>query len=169
LRQNAITYLSLTHHEGLTDVQYFKLFKVLQTDQIDSTQKYTLGYVLTSKKNDFATEYCKQLLQINNIYSEIIPTRYFAMIGIKEYINYLAEYLRKIPDNKDSFIRMISHMKIVSLDSVVEVFNSDEIISIFNNKTDLEYFKNYRLTNAFERGYEEDKIKETELYKLVFA
>jgi hypothetical protein len=60
-------------------------------------------------------------------------------------------------------------MKIVSLDSVVELFNSSEIISIFNNKADLEYFKNYRLTNGFERGYEEDKIKETELYKLVFT
>lgn len=168
LRQNAITYLSLTHHEGLTDVQYFKLFKILETDQIDSTQKYTLAYVLTNKKNDFATEYCKQILRTSNLYNEIIPTRYFAMIGVKDFIPDLVEYLYRIPEKRDSFIRIISHMKIVSLDAVVELFNSDKIISIFNNAEDLEYFRNYRLTNSFAQGYEEGKIKETQLYKLVF-
>jgi hypothetical protein len=168
VRQNAITYLSLSHHEGLTDVQYFKLFKILETDQIDSTQKYSLAYVLTVKKNDFATEYCKKILRTSNFYNEIIPTRYFAMIGVKEYMRDLIEYLRRIPEKRDSFIRIISHMKIISLDAVVDLFNSDEIISLFNNPNDLEYFRNYRLTNSFEQGYEEGKIKETQLYNLVF-
>jgi hypothetical protein len=168
LRQNAITFLSLTQHEGLTDIQYFKLFKILETDQIDSTQKYTLAYVLTNKKNDFATEYCKKVLRTNNLYNEIIPIRYFAMIGVKEFIPDLVAYLQKVPEKKDSFIRIISHMKIVSLDAVVELFNSDKIIALFNNAEDLKYFRNHRLTNSFEQGYEEGQIKETQLYKLVF-
>lgn len=168
LKQNSIAYLSLTQHEGLTDVQYFKLYKVLNSSGIDATQKYTLGYILTGKENDFATEYCISILKSRSPYSELITARYFGMIGVTKYISNFVEYLRYVPEKPDAFMRIISHMKIVSLDSVIELFNSDEIISLFT-KENLVYFKNYRLTNSFERGLEEDKIKATKLFKLVFG
>lgn len=168
LKQKAITYLSLTQHEGLTDMQYFNLYKVLTSDNIDSTQKHSLGFILTGKENEYATEYCRSILRSRSLYNEYIPARYFGMIGIIKYVQNFVDYLKSVPEKNDTFIRIISHMKIVSLDSVIELLNSDEIIALFDND-DLTYFKNNRLTNGFEKGYEEDKLKSTKLYKIVFA
>jgi hypothetical protein len=168
IKQNAITYLSLTQHEGLTDIQYFKLYKVVTSDNIDSTQKHSLGFILTGKENEYATEYCTSILRSKNLYNEYIPARYFGMIGIGKYIQNFVDYLKGVPEKNDAFTRIISHMKIVSIDSVIQLLNSDEIIALFD-KDDLTYLKNYRLTNGFEKGYEEDKLKSTKLYKLVFA
>lgn len=168
LKQNAITYLSLTQHEGLTDIQYFKLYKVLTNDSIDSTQKHSLGFILTGKENEYATEYCTSILRSRSLYNEYIPARYFGMIGINKYVQNFVNYLLSVPEKNDAFMRIISHMKIASLESVLELLNSDLIINLFN-KDDLTYLKNYRLTNGFEKGYEEDKLKSTKLYKLVFV
>jgi len=168
LKQNAITYLSLTQHEGLTDIQYFKLYKVLSAEGIDSTQKHSLGFILTGKENEYATEYCKSILRSRSLYNEYIPARYFGMIGISKYVSNFIDYLKSVPEKNDAFMRIISHMKIVSLDSVIELLNSEEIINLFD-ADDYTYLKNYRLTNGFEKGYEEDKLKTTKLYKLVFG
>lgn len=166
-KQNAITYLSLTQHEGLTDIQYFKLYKVLTSDGIDSSQKYSLSYILTGKENEYATEYCKSILRSNSLSNEHIPARYFGMIGVANYIQNFCDYLKIVSEKNDSFIRIISHMKTVSLDSVIELFNSDIVTNLFDKK-DLIYFKNYQLINSFEKGYEENKINSTRLFKLVF-
>lgn len=167
LKQNAITYLSLTQHEGLSDIQYFKLYKVITSEGIDSTYKYSLAYVLAGKENEFATEYCKSILLSKSQYNEYIPARYFGMIGVTNYIQNFANYIKDIPEKNDAFIRIISHMKTVSLSSVLELFNSKEILDIFD-KEDYKYLKNNLLASSFEKGYEESKIKETELYKLAF-
>lgn len=167
LKQNSITYLSLTQHEGLTDLQYFKLYKILTSEKIDSTQKHSLGFILTGKENEYATEYCTSILRSKSLYNEYIPARYFGMVGISKFISNFVDYLQSVPEKNDAFMRIISHMKIVSLDSVITLLNSDEIIALFD-KDDYTYFKNYKLTNGFDQGYEINKLKTTKLYKLVF-
>lgn len=168
LKQSSLTYLSLTQHEGLTDLQYFRLYKVLASEGIDSVQKHSLANILTGKENEYATEYCVSILRSKSPYNEYIPARYFGMIGIKKFIPNFVEYLQTINDKSDAFTRIISHMKIVSLDSVLDLLNSDEIIVLFN-KSDSSIFKNNTFTNGFEKGYEENKLKDTKFYKLVFG
>jgi hypothetical protein len=168
LKQNAITYLSLTQHEGLSDIQYFKLYKIITSDGLDSAYKYSLAYVLTGKKNEYATEYSKNILQAKKLYNEYIPARYFGMIGVTDYIEEFTNYLKSFPEKNDVFMRIISHMKTISLNSVLELFNTPEIIDLFNGN-DLKNFKANNFNSSFEKGFEEDKVKETKLYKIVFA
>lgn len=167
LKQNAIAYLSLTQHQGFSDLQYFKLYKIINSELIDTTHKQSLASVLTGKENQFATEYCKNILLSKNQSIEYISARYFGMIGVINYIQIFKNYIETAQQKEEAFIRIISHMKVISLNSVIDFLNSKDIISIFNNKEKKILKKSYFFSN-FEKGNEENKLKETELYKIIF-
>jgi hypothetical protein len=58
-------------------------------------------------------------------------------------------------------------MKLVSLSSVIELLNSEDLVKLFN-KEELEYLKQYSLSNSFQDGSELDALKSTKLYLKVF-
>ncbi len=164
-KQNAITFLSLTQHEGFSDMQLFKLLKAINSKNTDEIQKITLASLLTTTENEYATQYCQKLLKDGNtndgnINIEFIPARYFGLIGVTNHLADFKEYLLSVSDKKISLAAIVSHMRTISIEAVVEMFNSDEIADLFED-ADLLPLGN-QLKWIF-KGKEADSIKITKL------
>lgn len=169
LRNNAISFLSISQHEFFSEIQLFNIYRAIKSDSINSSSKITLAFILTSRENTYATEYCKSILKSRNLYNEIVPSRYFGMIGIDKYINVFKEYLTQIGNSNekiDALLRIISTVRTVSLKSVLGICNSSEILSLIE-EDEKKHFERWRLTNYFEYGNEQEMVKQTQLYSIL--
>ncbi|GGG51104.1 hypothetical protein BXY58_1272 [Epilithonimonas arachidiradicis] len=161
-KQSSIAYLSIIQHEKLTDDQYFKLFKILSNNKIDITQAYTLAYVLIGKKNEYATEYCYDILKNKMEFMEFIAVKYFSIIGLKDSIPHFIKYLSEISDKNSALIRIISYMKQITLEATDDFLNSD-ITNVFVLE-DRKSISSNLLDFTFQSQPEKERFKKTKFY-----
>ncbi|MDB5191333.1 MAG: hypothetical protein JWQ96_896 [Segetibacter sp.] len=62
-KNNSLLFLSLTQHQGFSDLQLFKIYQVLRNGNLDKSQKLQLSVLSTTRVNQFATDYCKSILE----------------------------------------------------------------------------------------------------------
>jgi len=55
-KSQALSYLTFTQIEGLTDNQLFQIYNILKKNQSDYSVKSQLAFILSTKKTDYATE-----------------------------------------------------------------------------------------------------------------
>ena len=56
-KSQAISYLTFTQSEGLTDNQLFQIYNILKRNQSDYSIKSQLSFILSTRKTDYATEF----------------------------------------------------------------------------------------------------------------
>jgi len=56
-KSQAISYLTFTQSEGLTDNQLFQVYNILRTKLSDNSVKSQLAFILSTRKTDYAAEF----------------------------------------------------------------------------------------------------------------
>lgn len=135
LRNSAINYLSLTQHEGYSDDQSFKIYKILKTGKIDDTIRINLAYTFSHKKNEYGDEYFPEILKPEtNSNLKFYAYRYFANAGLNNYVDIIRNYLISDSKKSDDFITLIVSCQQVSKEAIGILINDKSIIDVFKSE-----------------------------------
>jgi hypothetical protein len=170
LKSNAITFLSLTQHQGFTDEQLYKLFLLLKSDSIDQSIKGTIVNSISSRKSDFATDYFSEAIKDSkNINIKFAAIRYFAIIGIENYLNVFRDLISNAVDKNTEFITLLTYVFSSNKNSVIPILNDKELIDKLDDNT-LKMLKSsmsifitsWQISDKeFEKSYLNQKINNT--------
>lgn len=164
LKTNAVTYLSLTQHQGFSNEQLFKLFTLLKSDKIDQVTKGTIAYTISNRKSDYATEYFKEaILEPKNVNVKYAATRYFANVGIEDFLDVIRELVSSFTDKNTELNTLLIHMANTNKAAVKILINDKELIDTLNKK-DIEAVSNFKASwqlsdKEFEESYLNERIK----------
>lgn len=170
LKTNAVTYLSLTQHQGFSDQQLFKLFMLLKSDDIDQVTKGTLAYTISNRKSDYATEYFKEAVKNPaNVNVKYAATRYFANIGVENHLDVFRSLVANALDKNTEFNTILIHIANTNKNAVKILINDKLFVDNLDNealkmqKLTVQNFKaSWQLTDKeLEESYLNEKIKNT--------
>ena len=82
--QDALSYLTHIHNDGLNEIQLFKIYKITKHTSSASV-KNQLSYILSTKKCDFSTDYFSSSTWKEDLGMLQLSAQYFARFG---YYNY---------------------------------------------------------------------------------
>lgn len=136
LRSNAITYLSLTQHQGFTDEQLFKLFQILKSKEIDQITKGTLSFSISTRKNEYATEYLREAIQDpTNIYTKVPAIRYLGTIGIENHLDVFQKLLSNSTDKNIEFCTILNYLANVNNEAIKILINNNPFVDLLDKKS----------------------------------
>lgn len=136
LKTNAITFLSLTQHQGFTDEQLYKLFLLLKSESIDQTTKGTIAYSISNRKSDYATDYFSTALKDpKNVNIKYAAIRYFSNIGIENHLQIFRDLISQSKDKNTEFITLLSYVYSTNRNSLLTIINDKELIENLDVKT----------------------------------
>jgi hypothetical protein len=134
LKTNAVTFLSLTQHQGFTEQQLYKLFVLLKTSDIDQITKGTIAYTISNRKSDYATDYFTEALKDpKNINIKYAAIRYFANIGIEPHIKVLRDLISKATDKNTEFNTIAIYVAQANKEAVKLLLNDKSVIDLLDD------------------------------------
>jgi hypothetical protein len=156
LKISALNFISITNHQGFSEQQIFKLFKLLESDKLEDSKKSTLASLLSSKKNDFATEYFTKGMLKNNTYEKYTAIRYFSNIGISDYITLFRNAMKESADKNSEFYTILMHSAITNKSAAMFLINDKEFVDNIDHET-LKIFKSngIQLATSFQLNHNE--------------
>jgi hypothetical protein len=134
-KSQAISYLTFTQSEGLTDNQLFQIYIILKRNQSDYNIKSQLAYILSTRKTDYATELFNNS-QINN--DPIIRQMaiiYYAKIGFKSNYEGLTHIIGNEVNQDMNFITFIANLNQYNSSDIDEVLNDKIIVDLLTIDT----------------------------------
>ncbi len=135
LMGQAISFLSLTQHEGFSDAQLFEFYRLLKSDILSDSHKGTVAYLLSSRVNDYANEIFGDKEQLKNNSIKSIAYQYIPKAGILNFIQPLVEFLTDNSNQFGEYWTLISFTNMYSKTAVNEVFENKELIDTLKEET----------------------------------
>lgn len=129
-KNQAITYLSLTHHEGLTDQQFFRIYNILNNNLSQTNIKSQLAFILTTNKN----EYAELLFGSEELRKD--PTikymgyLYFSKTGFTNHRKSLADVINSSENPGLELNTFVTSLSQYSYTDTIEFFNDKELIDL---------------------------------------
>jgi hypothetical protein len=168
LKNNAVSFLSLTQHQGFTDQQLYRIYVLLKSNEIDQMTKGTIAYTISNRKSDYATDYFTEALKDPmNINVKYAAIRYFANIGIEQYLSILKDLVANADDKNTEFNTIAVYVGQVNKNAIKVLLSNKPIIDLLDEaaiekqKLTLPSFKtSWQLTDEeIEKSYLNERIK----------
>lgn len=135
LRSNAISYLTLTQYQGLTNEQLYRLVLALKSGNIDSSIISPIAYLISNRKSDPATDYFKTTINDpENVNIKHAAIRYFANNSIENYQSVFRGLILNSKDQKEEFLSLLSQLYPINQNSFVTLLNDKELIERLDEK-----------------------------------
>ncbi|MGQ0829408.1 MAG: hypothetical protein ACT4ON_13550 [Bacteroidota bacterium] len=166
LKLNAINYLSLTQYQGFTDLQLYKLFVLLKSTDFDQTIEVNIAYIISNKKNDYATDYFTQIIKdgSKNISIKHAAIRYFTNIGIDNYLDLFKDLLAKSTDKQSEYFMLLAHVANANKKAVKRLLNAKELIDLLD-MNDLKKSQEGILSNKNQWQISDEELEQSYLNK----
>jgi len=141
IRNNAISFLTLSLHDGLSDLQIFNIYQLLKDNKIDETIEEHLLHILSHRKSNFADDYFKELLFDNNrVKFRPYVYIYYANAGIENYFDVIIDFLNECKISKSvlnvggGLYQILDTIYKISKDTFVKILNNIEIVDLMDEK-----------------------------------
>jgi hypothetical protein len=134
-KSQALSYLSITSHEGFTDNQIFEIFTILNRNLNDNNIKNQLSYILTIKKNEFADQFFNNENNLKDSIIEQMAILYFIKTGISNNHKGLSCILNGSSDQYNTFIRLLFNLIQSSSKEVKDLINDINLIDLLSQET----------------------------------
>jgi len=135
LMGQAISFLSLTQHEGFSDAQLFEFYRLLKSDILSDSHKGTVAYLLSSRVNDYANEIFTDKEQLKNNSIKSSAYQYIPKAGISKFIKPLVDFLTDSNNQFGEYWTLITFTNMYSKTAVNEVFENKELIDALSDET----------------------------------
>lgn len=134
VRQSASLYLSLNQYFPFEDRHLFKIHKMLSDPQIEDSIKGVLALLLSNRKSEYADEYFTKLMQSNTKSDTLVyyALKYFATVGIKNYLEAIAEYVLNTNESYNRYINCASTLAYMSKEALSQLINNKRISENLN-------------------------------------
>ena len=134
LKSQAISFLSLTVHEGYSEQQLFEFYRLLKSDKLNDQHKWTMAYLLASKKNDYADEIFNDEKLLDNLYIKQTALQYISLTGFENFIKPLKYFLDKATIKSTEFLSFLSNINLYNSQLTFNFFNCKELIDHLDKK-----------------------------------
>ena len=135
LKGQAISFLSLTQHEGFSDADMFEFYRLIKSDKLTDTHKGTVAFLLSSRVNDYANEVFGDKEQLKNNAIKSSAYQYIPKAGISSFIKPLSAFLRDNDNQYGEFWTLITFTHMYSKSACEEIFESKELVDILKTET----------------------------------
>lgn len=162
----AISYLTFTQSEGLTDVQLFQIYNIIKKNNSAFDIKSQLAFILTSRKTEYASElFSSKEVNIDPVLKQMAII-FFAKTGYKNNYEGIVNFLSNGDNQADNFNQLIGNLNQYNTSDINDIFNDHIIIDLLNSET-LKSLKDslpliinsFFITTDFDNSYLNEKIK----------
>ena len=131
----ALSYLTFTQSEGLTDNQLFQMYNILRKNLSDNSVKSQLAFILSTRKTDYATELFNNPQINNDPVIRQMAIIYFAKTGYKSNYEGIKHIIGDIANQEVNFNTFIATLNQYNSIDIKEVFNDKFIIDLLTTTT----------------------------------
>lgn len=132
LKSQAISFLSITFHEGFTDQELFEFYSLLKSGRISSAHKITLVYLLSSRKNPYADELFVDKEQLKDANIKATAIQYITKVGIDNFVTTLKDFIKNSSNSLSEYFTIVYHANQHSQMVAVQVLNNKELVDCIN-------------------------------------
>jgi len=131
-KNQAIAYLTLSYHEGLTDQQLFRIYAILNRNLNQSNIKSQLAFILTTSKNEYAEHLFGNEESIRDPIIKQMAYLYFTKTGFTNHRENIASIINTAENPVEEFITFVINLAQYSYSEVIELFNDENLIDLLN-------------------------------------
>ncbi|HTO37836.1 MAG TPA: hypothetical protein VL021_05380 [Brumimicrobium sp.] len=135
LKGQAISFLSLTQHEGFSDEEMFEFYQLIESNKLTETYVGSVAHLLSSRVNDFANKIFSNKEQLKNNSIKSSAYQYIPKAGLSKFIKPLTVFLRDNNNQYGEFWTLVTFTHMYSKSVCNELFESKELIDILNPET----------------------------------
>lgn len=165
-KSQAISFLSFTQSEGLTDEQLFQIYRLLKKNQADYSIKSQLSFILSSRRTDYASELFNSSDVKDDPVIRQMAMLYYAKTGYKNNYKGLNSIISEKNNQDINFNSFIGNLHLYNSSDVAEAICDNKLIDILSKETLTKlkksfpnYIKSLGLNVDFENSYLNDRIK----------
>lgn len=166
LKGQAVSFLSLTQHEGFTDQELFEFYRLIKSGKLSETHIGTVAYLLGSRVNEYANDVFGdvELLKSNVIKGSAY--QYIPKVGYKNFIQPLKKFLTNNANQYGEFFTLLVFSNMNDANTVIEILNNNELVDTLTNET-LKTMKNAMKSSLQNIKITEEEYKGTYLYEKI--
>jgi hypothetical protein len=165
-QNQAISYLTFTQSEGLTDAQLFQIYSIIKKNNFAINIKSQLVFILSSRKTDYASElFNSKEINADPVIKQMAMI-YFAKTGYKNNYDGIINFLSSIENQEINFNTLIGNLNQYNTSDLNDIFNDNKIVDTLNEETLKKLkislpsiIKAYNITVDLEGSYLNEKIK----------
>ena len=165
-KSQAISFLTFTHNEGLTDEQLFQIYNILRKNQSDYNIKSQLSFILSSRRTDYATELFNSSAINEDPVIKQMAMLYYAKTGFKNNYEGLMHIIGDEVNQETNFNTFIENLRQYNTSEVNEAINDTKLIDSLTKNTLKNLAKSFpayitylNIKIEFEDSYLSEKIK----------
>jgi hypothetical protein len=165
-QNQAISYLTFTQSEGLTDAQLFQIYNIIKKNNFAINIKSQLVFILSSRKTDYASELFNSKVINEDPVIKQMAMIYFAKTGYKNNYDGVIHFLSNNENQEINFNTLIGNLNQYNTSDINDIFNDSKIVdtltkeTLKNLKVSLpSIIKAYNITFDLDGSYLNGKIK----------
>lgn len=167
LKSQGINFLTLTHHQGFSDTQMFKIYSLLKRNLNEISMKSQLSFLLATSKNEYADELFNDKEYLGDQTIKQMALFYFVKTGLENNIGGFKKIIQLSSDKHMEYMSILYNTATNSTGDIIKVLESQELIDELGSDA-LKKLKDYKQYLSF-INISEVKFKETKLYKATNA
>lgn len=165
-QNQAISYLTFTQSEGLTNAQLFQIYNIIKKNNFAINIKNQLVFILSSRKTDYASELFNSKVIIEDPVVKQMAMIYFAKTGYKNNYDGIIRFLSSNENQEINFNTLIGNLNQYNTSDINDIFNDSNIVDTLTAETLKKLkvnlpstIKAYNITFDLEGSYLNEKIK----------
>jgi len=166
-KNNAVSFLTFTQHEGLSDEQLFNIYSFLKKAKIESNLKSQLAFLLTHRKTEFASDFFNSPQILDDPHLKNMSYVYFAKTGYRNNYSGIKILLQHGVSPETEYITLFNILNQYNSDDLSKVLNDSAIIDLLSNEALLaidkilpQLFVNLNLDIEYDNSYIKAKVQE---------
>ncbi|QJD98238.1 hypothetical protein HH214_21335 [Mucilaginibacter robiniae] len=129
-KNQAIAYLSITHPEGLSDQQRFKIYSLLVKGSDLPAVRTNLGFILGTTKNEYADLIFKNQVMLKDPVLKAMAYMYYSKTGFLNYRETIAELINSAEKPIEKFVTLITMLGQHSHQDVLTLINDEKLLDL---------------------------------------
>ena len=165
-QNQAISYLTFTQSEGLTDAQLFQIYNIIKKNNFAINIKSQLVFILSSRKTDYASELFNSKAINEDPVIKQMAMIYFAKTGYKNNYDGIIHFLCSNENQEINFNTLIGNLNQYNTSDINDVFNDSKIVDTLTEETLKKLkvslpsiIKAFNITSDLDGTYLNEKIK----------
>jgi len=134
-KSQAISYLTFTQSEGLTDNQLFQVYNILRTKLSDNSVKSQLAFILSTRKTDYAAEFFNGSHVSDDPIIRQMAIIYYVKTGYKSNYEGITHIIGNAENQEMNFNTFIINLNEYNSIDINEAFNDKTIIDLLTADT----------------------------------
>lgn len=135
LKTQAVSYLTLTEHEGFSDQEMFELYRLIKSGKLSETHIGMVASLLGSRVNKFANDIFNDFKYFKNISIRIPAVQYISKVGLDKFMDPILKLFTTTDNQYSEFINLLTFINLNSKLEAIKIFDNKVLIDVLSEET----------------------------------